>query len=1061
MLKKALDTFEECRAKLGDDILFVAQDIKPPMPAKSYEWVSWETIKYDSQRTNMYEVIFDDLSCRFFAKAKITSFAAFTMGEYLDLLLDVITLVWNRNFREKVTKLDFVVATNDVDTFHVFLPHFQFVGVSAVYSFMRKVEMACFNKPASLHTYLQQIKSSTVFDLSIYRKHYALPMLHFRRFGRQLLPLREDQDREHFLAHPRALLPFPTKVTELSEEIKADPKPILDSGNAHKLLAVVPIHSFDQELLTDFLVQCKRAAIRNEDVFHLLQFRFGMREARPFTLFYENLTLDHTTYSMGGLVDFLKPWVHTAVLRKLITQPDLFQKALEFKCDDYELPDGRAKKIEVKNLDLFPHQAYLSISPMGSGKTYQQLQLVSDMIKADPNLSVIVLSCRQLMAKDIERRYKEVVPDIVNYLNLREEHKNKGKFVRALNLAKRLIIQLESLHNIDTTAEMLNFRHKKLLLVIDEAETVFAQFISQTMATHYRTTWTTFRALIEHASVVLFGEAVPSVRTYEMCQHLCPQLLIERNVAPRVAGTPVRTAIQYDNYSMLFRMIVDKVKAGKRCGVFCSTREMAKKIHQLLEQAHISSQVYHSEDRTSHHEFEDLHQHWEKYQVVIWTSVVTVGVSYDLVHFDFMTAFISSKGAFMRDSIQAVHRIRKLTDEELHWAAKGPLVSKETDEETEEEEDDSSFFESNEVMVKLLDERNAKLDRQFTDMVDAADPMIKRLVFYHYYEAKLQSTNAMAGTLFEYFLEHYVGYEIEHGISPLNYDEPPAKSEYKWKDIRFRHDEMDVGLMAFSRDLFTQDWQDHLFIVLEKTTQSVSESNNDMFEVDRASLEDRKIIKNVVRVLNWLYTHKFVDVSDEAFMEEVWEDFLKTRTWTRFPLVLAEDLNHELAVKNTGIEQKIFTQNERSLASDAVMNQLLVRWELQRICKVKTSYEVGPDLTDDDLKVHSTRIHSLYTQLFGPSRVQKYNPKNLRVMIRKMVTHLAIGVEFDVKKSQKDQTVAYFCCWKPIDQALKGASMASGQIALSPVKDETLPVTQKRKELSDKDRGQKKPRTKK
>lgn len=1062
MLKQAFDEYKSARDKFGDDIVFVAQDIKPPFPAKVYSWEPWDKIKYDGERSKMYEVLFDDISCRFFVKAKITSFASFTLDEYLSLIFDVIVSTWNREFREKISRTDFVVASNDFDTFHIFLPHFQFVGISAVYSFMRKVEMACF-KSKTMHTYLQQIKSSTVFDLSIYRNHYSLPMLHHTRFGKRLLPI-QGEDREQFLAHNRTLLPFPTKVTDFSEEVKGDPTKaaVLDATNSCKLLTVVPIHLFGQETLVEFLLQCKRAALRNEDVFHLLQFRFGIREARPFNLFYESLNMDQTTYCSAGLVDFLKAFVRTDILREITEVPDLFQKALEFKSNEYCLPDGRAKKIDVKNLDMFPHQAFLSVSPMGSGKTYQQLQLVSDMIRADPNVSVIVLSCRQLMAKDIERRYKEVIPDIVNYLTLRQEHKNRTKFVRALNLSKRLIVQLESLHNIDTTPEMLNFRHKKLLFIIDEAETVFAQFISQTMATHYRTTWTTFRALVEHASVVLFGEAVPSLRTYEMCQHLCPSLIIERNLAPRVTGTPVRKAIQYDNYSMLFRMLVLQVQSGKRCGVFCSTREMAKSIHQLLEKYAISSQVYHSEDRTSHHEFENLHENWDKYQVVIWTSVVTVGISYDLLTFDFMTAFISSKGPFMRDSIQAVHRIRKLNDEALHWAAKGPLVAKEEEEKQEEEEEDEvSFFETNEVMLKLLDERNSKLDRQFSDMVDAADPMIKRLVFYHYYESKLQSTNAQAGALFEYFLKKYVGYETEVGSSSLNYEAPAEKTSYAWTEIGFRHDEIDVSFTTFSRDLFTEDWQNHLFITVGPTTQSVFESNADMFETNRESIEDRKIIKNVVSMLTWLHAHKFIDTDDSEFMEAAWEDFCGTRSWTRFPLVLAQDLNHDLALKNAGVEQKIFTQNDRSLASDSIVNELVVRWELQRICNVEHSYLEGPVITDVELNAQSARIHSLYTQLFGPSRVQKYNPKNLRVMIRKMVAKLDIGAEFDVQKSQKGQTVSYLCKWKPIEMAAKGAVLASGQVALSPVKDETLPVSQKRKELSDKDRGVKKPRTKK
>lgn len=1071
-----------------DDLIFVGVDVNR-YGSKTYSWQNFRHYDFGG-----YEIIQPDLDCHFFARAEITSWDLFTNEEYMEAMLSVLVSVWNSNYQEKIAKDMFMVYTNGENIIHFILPNFQ-LDLFNILCFMRQVEVACFRTTKML----QQVKTSTVFDLSIYRPHCAVAMCNNERFRKKMKLCQGAFIPESLVIHPRTEKPAPTKMVSYIDEVQADmSNESKDSSNLDKFLREIEIFKYNRETMQDLLIAFKRAGIPDIHVNHLLRFRFSMRDLRSFQQFYESIVIDPSKYSLGPLLRLVPELV------PLAQKPDLFDKALDFKTNEYALPDGRAKPVEVRNTDLFPHQAFLAISPMGSGKTYQQLKLVQDMMKSDKDTTVIVLSCRQLMAKDIERRYRETIPDIENYMTLKETAKNYTQAVRHINLAKRLIIQLESLHLIDTTPEMLKLRRKKLVMIVDEAETIFAQFISKTMERHYRTTWATFQALVSHATVVLFGEAVPSMRTYEFCQQLCPNLIIERNVAPRVIKDdgPVaqRVAKKYVSYAALLDTIARKCAAGKRCGIFCSTMSMVEKIYGILS-PRFRVQKYHSKDRTGHGEFDNLHAAWGQYDIVIWTSVVTVGVSYDLDRFDFMAAFVSFAGPYIRDCIQAVHRIRNLTDNELLWASNGPIVGKKklkwefgggngsTEQEQDEqepvedeadmlsedgsEESDSTplvFFESDEVMTKVLDERNSKLDRTFADMVDAADPMIRRLVFYQFYETKLSSTNALAGLLFGYFLEKYVGYRLEDGrAEDANDEDPLTVVPNPFENILFRHgelpDETEFG-SRLDRSMFTPNWEDVMSVVLTDTREETNEDGEkvkitkilyeqnifdckvDQMNEDRLTLEYRQQIKTIYHMLQWCYTHRFIDVTNTEFMGHVLEDFQREyRTWTFFPKIMAEDLNHDLALRNAGMEQRIRTQNERSLTSDTQLNYLRIRWELQSICNVRNTYEVGPTFPENDLKKQATRILACHEMMFGRKKHQ-YQAKNLRLIVQKMLKTLRIGVSLQVERVQKAGVSEYTCQWFPSDYAVMGAHMAIGQVVLRPTHDETLPVSLKRKELA-------------
>ncbi len=63
--------------------------------------------------------------------------------------------------------------------------------------------------------------------------------------------------------------------------------------------------------------------------------------------------------------------------------------------------------------------------------------------------------------------------------------------------------------------------------------------------------------------------------------------------------------------------------------------------------------------------FVDVNKFWTKYQVVIHTSTVTAGISFDLPHFDIQINVFNSKTCDSGSFFQGSHRVRHLKQKHI------------------------------------------------------------------------------------------------------------------------------------------------------------------------------------------------------------------------------------------------------------------------------------------------------------------------------------------------------------------------------------------------------------
>lgn len=1110
---------------MGEPVMLVAEDVNAE-GAKKFSWMRVRTVAElmeIGEVGHRYEVVYSPsgfsdqpvMPCRFYADIDIAQPENMRDQEYHELAVEAVVEVWNKVCPVQVAARDFLIKAcyredSPKVSFHIVGPDVFFEEVALVRLLMTAVEKAVYT--VEKFRPLQAANTSTVFDMAVYRRRGCIRLLGATKFGKPHKFVRESGvPPSRFFIHP-----YPENlgesmpaahITELSidgQRIKSGrsseatytSSSVAGSGscpegchcryspesgtfefdltNPNEYLRKFPINALSHTALITALVAMKKACIPLEHVTALLQFRYrhcvdNVQRVRRKQDFYESFEVSPMIASVRHLISVVSGFGNPPDARPhlfdkpFLTGPgDLLPPTARYQT--YEEESGRARAIAVDPWSR-RQQSYLAISPMGSGKTFQQLHLVKDALRVEPKATIIVVTCRQLMARDITRRYQEHIPTFVNYLDIKAKSSSLAMASRQINLTKHLIIQLESLHLLDLSLGAMR-RRAPLIMVVDEAETIFSQFISSTMEHHYRTSWKTFRSLIENSWLVLFAEALPSQRTYEMCGALCPTLRVERNLTLRLAGTSQRTLVRYEDYSKLVAVIIARVKEGERCGVFCSTKSIAKKIFTLISSAGLASQVYHSEDRTSHGDFENLHSAWSDKQVVIWTSVVTVGVSYDLEHFDFMAAFIGCKGPYIRDCVQAVHRIRNLKKNELLYAANGPFTKGKEKKEEEEEEDNQVFFETDQVMKTWFDDRNSRIEREYRDMVDAADPLIRRLVYYSVYESKLQLTNALADRLFAFFLCEVIGYKFERGISVEENDfDPEVDIVMDWEEVQlydkdgvplpFLHETLE-NLANLSVGIVGREGDE---IIEVSFMQQVTQNLEDTFTRDASTIRYRHMVRRAIKFVKWVRDNPFLDVTDKQFLKEAFHDFRGRRTWTNFPEVLHEDLHAASALVAAKFRERDRADGELALVSDRTILHLQTRWALHELFGVKTSYETSEvRLSDDDLVSNASKIQHIYRAACNKEK-KTNEPRQLRSMITSVLHALNIGVTLGSQKTQHHNGKrVYKVFWKPNDMAAKGATWAKDLLEDVPLEAEDRKRKEPEKEVGKLEdvRGQKK-----
>ena len=315
-------------------------------------------------------------------------------------------------------------------------------------------------------------------------------------------------------------------------------------------------------------------------------------------------------------------------------------------------------------------------SHMGTGKT---VNIIGSKAHDIPALAtkerfprVLVLAARRTYTYSILGDFHaEGLTYYRNYLDI------KGHDLGSIDY---LFLQVESLHRLGTTCAPYN------LIVMDESESLLAQMHS--VGTHgaaHRTNYETLEFLVRNADTVLALDAFVTERTTSFLNALRsgPRLFV-RNTYQPYSRTATQFLIQngklvLPDFLAMRHHMVEQLQAGKRIVCVTTSKEKGQELLDHLSALEIPALLHCGDDNAEHKKkLCDIRTSWATYKAIIYTSTITVGISYSDVkeedEFDFLYLYASAGCALPRDVAQALLRVRKIRSNQLYFCVESRCV---------------------------------------------------------------------------------------------------------------------------------------------------------------------------------------------------------------------------------------------------------------------------------------------------------------------------------------------------------------------------------------------------
>ena len=302
----------------------------------------------------------------------------------------------------------------------------------------------------------------------------------------------------------------------------------------------------------------------------------------------------------------------------------------------------------VENVPLVSQNAFSSYdvdfikSGVGTGKSKALLEYLNSYDDGD---IVVIVSFRVTFGIEMAKKFKKfkLYSDI-----------NKKEF----DLAEypQVIVQAESISKI-------KFSNVKIkCLVLDEIESIWSQFSSGNFR-DYSKSLNVFEWLYRTSEKVIGMDAFISQRSYELSQLIRQSTIFTyENKYNRFSDTKYFTTFKKSEWLTKLQEVIND---ERRVGIFTNSLTEANTISAMLDCKNI---VYSSETKNSvkKEHFSDVNKYWKEYQVVICTSTVTAGISFEEKHFDYVFGLFNSKSCNVESCMQMLGRIRDVGEREYY-----------------------------------------------------------------------------------------------------------------------------------------------------------------------------------------------------------------------------------------------------------------------------------------------------------------------------------------------------------------------------------------------------------
>lgn len=578
-------------------------------------------------------------------------------GADLNLLTDVKTLIL-----QYFPNADFAISgsiTSEKTSYHIILTNYIIHNIDEHVYFKNIVK------------YLYTLNDS--FDAKVYTSNRNMKCINQSKEDGRIQSIIENQDyKQHFITcffndYP---LPFTSSIPEEIRDnilIEKSSK-TYDLGLLPKLKLKVPPHIDWND-------------ISNKELLELLpcnsSFDFGYVHLVSRFCYFNNISFDdYLKWLKNKHPDLIKndagqrswdklklfPEVCSEKIKQILTYfyPHLKKdKSYRDFAESFNIPSENIVEIETIDQTHFCHDKKYSVFNvgMGGGKT---AQTIDALLGAG---SFCWVAPNKALSANTVKRISDTHINVSSYLDYNTKQKTTG----ALNDVEKIVIVLNSIHYITP--------RRYYCLVVDEIETLLDKFLGDFMEQgnkHLKNKcWLNFIEIIRRAEHVIFLDAFITTKTTNFIKSIegsYDKMVIYK----RINEPQTRTIVYKDNFQMTIDEMRQKIKNGTKLFIFYPYKKQTsvkgleipsmEQLYQVLTEQTGKKGIFYNadvDDKTKK-ELKDVNTSWADKSFVITNNIITCGVNYELLDFDYKYLFIASFNT-PRDIIQVSYRARYLS----------------------------------------------------------------------------------------------------------------------------------------------------------------------------------------------------------------------------------------------------------------------------------------------------------------------------------------------------------------------------------------------------------------
>lgn len=298
-------------------------------------------------------------------------------------------------------------------------------------------------------------------------------------------------------------------------------------------------------------------------------------------------------------------------------------------------------------------------APMGSGKTAAMIAWLKTI--NIESARVLVISCRRSFAEELLCKFKtanlgcfRLYSDIDEY-SLTENH---------------IIIQIESLYRLDGCYDVL---------ILDEIVSIINQFYSSTMR-HLREVDDRFINCIVSCKHLLAMDATINEPLIHFLTRfkgdVRASLVLNSYVGDNFANRRAifLSCFTCETHTNFMKILLESLLEGKRICVFASTASAACFIADEIRTHFPEKRIL----RMTGKDKLEKSESWDSYEVIVYNTVITVGISFEKQHFHMLFVYIHlfRNGPDMMSVYQSIGRVRYLLDHTMYIYMNPIMVKK-------------------------------------------------------------------------------------------------------------------------------------------------------------------------------------------------------------------------------------------------------------------------------------------------------------------------------------------------------------------------------------------------